>query len=163
MRTIKASRSLAVPAGVTVSINTRVVRVKGPRGVLVRDFGYQQIELILEKGGKSIRAELWFGDRKALACIRTTLSHIKNMIIGVTKGYLFKMRMVYNHFPISVNIEKAGKLVEVRNFLGEKRVRVVPMLGDVTCARSTDGTKDEIILSGSDLDHVSFITDINSI
>jgi large subunit ribosomal protein L9e len=155
MRTIKASRTLAVPEGVTVNINTRVVRVKGPRGVLQRDFGYQQIDLVLEKEGRLVRAELWFGDRKALAGIRTTITHIKNMIVGVTKGYLFKMRMVYNHFPISVNIENAGKVVEVRNFLGEKRVRVVPMLGDVTCNRSTDGTKDEIILQGNDLDAVS--------
>lgn len=56
-----------------------------------------------------------------LACIRTICSHIENMITGVTKGYLYKMRFCYAHFPINVSI--TGRTVEIRNFLGEKRVR----------------------------------------
>lgn len=56
-----------------------------------------------------------------LACIRTICSHVENMITGVTKGYLYKMRFIYAHFPINVSI--TGKTVEIRNFLGEKRVR----------------------------------------
>ena len=35
------------------------------------------------------------------------------------------MRLVYAHFPMNVNIESGNKLVEIRNFLGEKRVRRV--------------------------------------
>ncbi len=38
------------------------------------------------------------------------------------------MRLVYAHFPISVNIENEGTKVEIRNFLGEKRVRIVDLL-----------------------------------
>ena len=34
---------------------------------------------------------------------------------------------MYAHFPININIAKDGTLVEVRNFLGEKRVRSVNM------------------------------------
>lgn len=56
-----------------------------------------------------------------LACIRTICSHVENMITGVTKGYLYKMRFCYAHFPINVSI--TGRTVEIRNFLGEKRVR----------------------------------------
>jgi len=134
-------------------IKTRRVTVTGPRGTLSRSFSHLAINLRVE--GKTVKAELWFGNRLAIACIRTVLTHINNMIIGVTKGYLFKMRLVYNHFPISVTTEKNGKEVQVRNYLGEKRVRVVPMIADVICKRSEDGTKDEIILSGNDLDAVS--------
>lgn len=43
------------------------------------------------------------------------------------------MRLVYAHFPVNVNIEKSGKSVEIRNFLGEKRVRRVRTGG--FCAR----------------------------
>ena len=35
------------------------------------------------------------------------------------------MRLVYSHFPINVSIEKNGKQLAIRNFLGEK-VRPVP-------------------------------------
>ncbi len=38
------------------------------------------------------------------------------------------MRLVYAHFPININIVEDGKVVEIRNFLGEKRVRVAKML-----------------------------------
>jgi hypothetical protein len=34
---------------------------------------------------------------------------------------------VYAHFPININIENNGGKIEIRNFLGEKRVRVVDM------------------------------------
>jgi len=157
MRLIKTVKTLAIPKDVKVTIKSRFVRVKGPRGVLTRDFGHQQIDLILESTpkGQVIRAELWNGDRKTIACIRTVISHIKNMVTGVTKGFLFKMKMVYAHFPISVNIENSGKRVEVRNFLGEKLVRVVELAGDTTAKRSEDGTKDEITLSGSSVDALS--------
>jgi len=155
MRTIYSSRTLAVPEGVTVAIKTRVVTVTGPRGTLSRSFGHQAIDLLLEKNGRLIRAELWFGNRKSIACIRTVLTHIRNMMTGVTKGYLYKMRLVYNHFPISLTMEKAGKEVQIRNFLGEKEVRIIDMIDEVVCKRSEDGTKDEIIVSGNNLDAVS--------
>jgi len=35
---------------------------------------------------------------------------------------------VYAHFPINANIENEGTKIEIRNFLGEKRVRIVNML-----------------------------------
>ncbi len=53
---------------------------------------------------------------------------LQNLIKGVTVGFEYKMRLVYAHFPISVNIEDEGTKVEIRNFLGEKRVRIVDLL-----------------------------------
>jgi large subunit ribosomal protein L9e len=46
------------------------------------------------------------GARKNIATLRTVKSIINNLITGVTKGYKYKMRYVYAHFPINVNIEK---------------------------------------------------------
>lgn len=44
--------------------------------------------------------------------------------------------------------------MEIRNFLGEKRVRVVSMLPGVKIERSAD-VKDELVLSGNDVELVS--------
>ncbi|CAN0359597.1 unnamed protein product, partial [Ectocarpus sp. 12 AP-2014] len=89
---------------------------------------------------------------RQLACIRTICSHIENMITGVTKGYLYKMRFCYAHFPINVSI--TGKTVEIRNFLGEKRVRRVELAPGVDYVRTSD-VKDQIELSGNDIQAVS--------
>ena len=136
---------------VEVEINARSVKVTGPRGSLTRDF--KHINMDLRKVGKnSIRVDLWFANRKQLACVRTVCSHIDNMIVGVTRGFLYKMRFVYSHFPINVTLN--GNDVEIRNFLGEKRVRKVKLLEGVKYVRSAD-VKDQIELSGNDIAMVS--------
>jgi len=76
------------------------------------------------------------------------------MITGVTKGFLYKMRAVYAHFPINCIIQESGHKLEIRNFLGEKTVRHVDMLGGVTVAESK-AQKDELILEGNDIENVS--------
>eukprot|EP00479_Gromia_sphaerica_P012505 TRINITY_DN662_c0_g1_i1.p1 TRINITY_DN662_c0_g1~~TRINITY_DN662_c0_g1_i1.p1 ORF type:complete len:121 (+),score=20.40 TRINITY_DN662_c0_g1_i1:363-725(+) len=84
------------------------------------------------------------------------------MVTGVTKGFRYKMRLVYAHFPINVTIvdkvtkevQEIGDLVEIRNFLGERRTRRVEMLGGVVITRS-EIVKDELILEGNDIDNVS--------
>lgn len=64
------------------------------------------------------------------------------------------MRSVYAHFPINITIHEEGKLVEIRNFLGEKIIRRVRMRDGVSCYNSP-GVKDEITLDGNDLELVS--------
>ena len=98
--------------------------------------------------------DLWFGLHKNISVVRTICSHIRNMITGVTHGYRYKMRFVYAHFPINVAINKDGTKVEIRNFLGEKRVRHIHMQEGVTVTKS-EAQKDEIILEGNDIEAVS--------
>jgi large subunit ribosomal protein L9e len=132
------------------------VTVTGPRGVLERDFGHMPIEMELTqvKGKQVLNCTMWFCKSKSKAGINTVISHVKNMAHGVTKGWKYKMRLVYAHFPISVSIEDAGKKVEIRNYLGEKYVRQVPMHTGVTVERSAD-VKDELVLIGTSKDSVS--------
>jgi large subunit ribosomal protein L9e len=156
MRTINASKEVSIPVGVTCAIKSRIVVVTGPRGTLERDFKFTKIDLKVIGEGKTqkVVAELWFGNKKALAGVRSVISAINNMIIGVTKGYEYKMRMVYSHFPINVSIENGGKEIAIRNFLGEKVVRIVNTLAGVEVERSAD-VKDELVLRGSDINNVS--------
>merc|ERR1711990_392170 len=117
--------------------------VTGPRGKLERSFKHVQLDMRMVSPQK-LRVDLWFGTRKQVATIRTICSHIENMIVGVTRGFLYKMRFVYSHFPINVSL--SGDNVEIRNFLGERRVRKVKLPEGVKYVRSED-TKDQIELS----------------
>eukprot|EP00201_Polytomella_parva_P015892 CAMPEP_0175066836 /NCGR_PEP_ID=MMETSP0052_2-20121109/16745_1 /TAXON_ID=51329 ORGANISM="Polytomella parva, Strain SAG 63-3" /NCGR_SAMPLE_ID=MMETSP0052_2 /ASSEMBLY_ACC=CAM_ASM_000194 /LENGTH=190 /DNA_ID=CAMNT_0016333613 /DNA_START=53 /DNA_END=625 /DNA_ORIENTATION=+ len=156
MKQLISSQDIVVPDACSIEVKGRAVRVKGPRGVLTKDFRHLAVDMFLTEvdGKKKLKVETHFGKKKQLASIRTAISHVKNMFTGVTKGFEYKMRLVYAHFPINVAIEKQGTVVELRNFLGEKRVRVVNMLPGVKIVRS-DGVKDELVLSGNDIESVS--------
>ena len=68
------------------------------------------------------------------------------MIKGVTKGFQYKLRSVYAHFPINASIENKGKQITVRNFLGEKSPVVRQMPEGVVIAA---GGKDEFVIEVS--------------
>lgn len=143
------------PDAVTVSVGARTVTVTGPRGTLKREF--KSINFAAEMRGKrSMRVDMWFGNRKQMACLRTLCSHIENMITGVSTGFTYKMRAAHAHFPINVAFSKdsGSEVVEVRNFLGERRVRKVKLHEGVKITRS-ENVKDEFVLTGNDVEKVS--------
>ncbi|KAG4306360.1 hypothetical protein PORY_000348 [Pneumocystis oryctolagi] len=153
MKDIYKQQELAIPSDVTVNIKARIVQVTGPRGVLTKNFRHIHME-IAKIHPRRLRLAMWKGGKKQTACLRTVRTLIHNMIVGVTQGYRYKMRFVYAHFPINVSLSDDRKVVEIRNFLGEKVVRRVTLLEGVT-AEFSKNQKDEIILEGISLDNVS--------
>jgi large subunit ribosomal protein L9e len=142
---------------VKVSIKTRTVTVEGPRGKLVKDLGHLAVNFTQPKKNV-ISIEIHHGNRKNVATLRTVRTLINNLIVGVTKGFKYKMRYVYAHFPINVNVEKNNATglfeVEIRNFIGEKIVRRVVMQPGVDVEISKN-QKDELVLFGNGLENVS--------
>ncbi|KAI0269111.1 ribosomal protein L6 [Gloeopeniophorella convolvens] len=155
MRDVLQTEELEIPEGVTVSVKSRVIAVTGSRGTLTKNIRHVNMDIRLIKGkANKVTLAVWQGNRKHVACLRTIKSLILNMITGVTKGFLYKMRAVYAHFPINCIIQDDGRKLEIRNFLGEKTVRHVDMLEGVTVYESK-AQKDELILEGPDIEHVS--------
>ncbi|KAI9790249.1 MAG: hypothetical protein M1816_005274 [Peltula sp. TS41687] len=157
MHYIHSSETLTVPEGVKVQIKSRIVTVEGPRGKLTKDLSHLAV-CFSHPRKDTIVIELHHGVRKNIAALRTVRTLINNLIIGVTKGFRYKMRYVYAHFPINVNIEKNNETglfeVEIRNFIGEKIVRRVTMHAGVDVETSKN-QKDEIQLTGISLENVS--------
>ena len=58
--------------------------MKGPRGVLRKDFRHMSID-IRKISKNKILVEKWFGIKKELAAVKTVCSHIQNMFKGVVK------------------------------------------------------------------------------
>ncbi|EGO02187.1 hypothetical protein SERLA73DRAFT_49507 [Serpula lacrymans var. lacrymans S7.3] len=156
MRDVLKTEELDIPEGVTIEIKSRIIKVTGSRGTLTKNVRHVDMDIQVVKSPKSNKVTLavWQGGRKHVACLRTIRSLINNMVIGVTKGFLYKMRAVYAHFPINCIIQEQGQAVEIRNFLGEKTVRNVKMLDGVTVSESK-AQKDELILEGNDVENVS--------
>ena len=153
MKTIQSAQTVKIPEGIKCSVKNRKVTIKGKRGILIRSFAHTQLDIKLINKN-TLQVQKWFGIRKELATVRTVCSHVENMIVGVTRGFQYKMRSVYAHFPINVTTQDANKTVEIRNFLGEKILRRVVMQPGVTCVNSPN-VKDELILAGNDIELVS--------
>ncbi|XP_027166929.1 60S ribosomal protein L9-2-like isoform X1 [Coffea eugenioides] len=155
MKTILALETMDIPGGVKIKMKAKQIEVEGPRRKLTRNFKHLNLDfqLITDEatGKRKLKVDTWFGSCKTTAAIRTALSHVENLIIGVTKGYCYKMRFVYAHFPINASITSSNRSIEIRNFLGEKKV---DMLEEVTVIRS-EKVKDELVLDSNDIELVS--------
>nr|AHB12455.1 60S Ribosomal Protein L9 [Pantala flavescens] len=153
MKQLVTNQTVKIPEGLTCSVKSRRVTVKGPRGVLTRSFKHLALDICM-LNPRTLKVEKWFGTKKEIAAVRTVCSHIENMLKGVTKGFQYKMRAVYAHFPINCVTTDSNSVVEVRNFLGEKYIRRVKMAPGVTVVNSAK-QKDELILEGNSIEDVS--------
>lgn len=147
MRLPEISKTIQVPDDVTLSLVNKKITVNGTKGSLTRDFSYATVAI--EGEGKEIRISAKWPRKKEASLVGTIYSHIQNMIIGVTKGFSYKMKIVFSHFPISVKLQDKSILIE--NFTGERRPRLVKILGDVKVKIDPE----DIILSGVNLEEVS--------
>merc|ERR1712006_39026 len=119
MKTINAKASVTIPDNVKCELKSRVVKITGPRGVLTKSFRHMSVDMYMP-AEKSLAVEKWFASSKELSVIKTVTSHIQNMIDGVTKGFQYRMKMVYAHFPTNAQIGAGGKDVDIVNFIGQK-------------------------------------------
>ncbi len=115
-----------IPEGIQLSLDGTLVKVKGPKGELIRDFRHPKISIKLE-GNKLtfIGSEV---SKEVKAILGTYKAHVENMIKGVTDGFTYEMKIVYSHFPMTV--KQSGNFIEIHNFLGEKAPRKARIVGD---------------------------------
>ncbi|MDR0767624.1 MAG: 50S ribosomal protein L6 [Methanosarcinales archaeon] len=119
------SRTVEVPAGVTIAYENRIMTVKGPKGENAKELYYPGIVISVGDGEIVVDSEVERKQYKAM--VGTYASHVSNMIKGVTEGFEYKMSIVYSHFPMQTKVE--GKTFVISNFLGEKKPRVAKIVG----------------------------------
>lgn len=130
---------IPIPDGITVTVD-EAVTVKGSKGTLERNFNNRSIQIKVEDD--KVVVEAHFPKKKDKAMLGTIRSHINNMIIGLTDGFNYKMKIVYAHFPMTV--KKAGNKVTIENFLGERHPRTAKIVGNADVQIKGD----EVIVSG---------------
>merc|ERR1712159_177630 len=153
MKSVHSKLTITIPAGVTVDIKSRNVVVKGPRGTLTKSFKHMQIDLF-KSASDTIQIEKWFALSKENAVLKTCSSHIQNMITGVTKGFKYRMKMVYAHFPTNAQIAGDAKSVDMVNFIGQKVKFNIQALDGVKIERDPKANT-ELLISGNVIESVS--------
>ncbi len=147
MRVMEVEKTVEIPEGVDAKIEGRVVTLSGEKGTLTRDFSHAPLSI--KKEEKSIKIWAKWPRKKEAAIVGTVSSHIKNMMTGVTKGFTYKLKIVFSHFPIAVKIE--GRNVLIENFTGERSSRVARIVGDAEVSVKSD----DVIVQGANLEDVS--------
>ncbi len=139
-------KSVDIPEGVTVKIDGRTVTVKGPKGEQTRTFPISLIRMIKE--GNTVTLFTEYPRKKDNALLGTFLSHVQNMMLGVSKGFQYKMKIVYSHFPVKASAK--DDIFVIDNFLGEKHPRTADIIGDTKVTVKGD----MVTLEGSNKEHV---------
>ncbi|UCH32084.1 MAG: 50S ribosomal protein L6 [Candidatus Bathyarchaeota archaeon] len=147
MRLFKVEKTVEIPEEVNVEIDGRVVTISGEKGTLTRDFSHAPISI--QKEGSRIIVGMDWPRKKEAATAGTISSHIKNMILGTTKGFTYKLKIVFSHFPISVKVQEGEVLIE--NFTGERGQRRAKIVGETKVLVKTE----DVIAQGINLEDVS--------
>lgn len=135
-----------IPEGVSVDLENKRITVTGERGEVSRDFSHVRVQLGLDV--EEIR--IWaVNPRKRDASLVNTIStHIRNMIKGVTRGFTYRLKIIFVHFPMTVRIQ--GRRVVIHNFIGERRPREATIVGSAKV--SVDG--EDVVVQGVDIEEV---------
>lgn len=125
-----------VPQGITVNVVGNKVKVTGPQGNVEKEIKSKVI--IVKLDTDKIILESKNDRKKTLSILNTSKSIVKNMFSGVKKKYVYTLRGVYSHFPITLAVK--GKQFVITNYLGEKNPRVINILDNV-----------EVVIKGKDV------------
>jgi len=135
-----------VPPEVKATLDVRILSIKGKLGEAKKRFDKVNVNLSVE--GSRIVVSPFSAKKKDNVIINTVSSLVNNMVAGVTKGYTYRLKVVYAHFPITVKTK--GDQVLVENFVGERSPRMARIVGD--CKVSAEG--DDVIVKGVSLEDV---------
>jgi large subunit ribosomal protein L6 len=144
------SKELVIPENVNMELNGNKIKISGPKGALEKRIEASR-EIKIEKSENKLKVSSESDKKKVKAMVGTVIAHARNMIEGVTKGFTYRLKVVYSHFPVTIKVEKDKVLVQ--NFLGERNPRVAPMVDGVDV--KAEGT--DITITGMDKDKVSMM------
>lgn len=136
-----------IPQNVNVKIEKGNVTVSSGDINLSRKFAYPGVTIESTDGKITLSSKT---DNKTMKrMINTFRSHIRNMVIGAQKEYVYELKIVFKHFPIT--LEQQGSKILIKNFLGERKDRVAKIVEDVR----VEVKGSDIFVSGHDKEKVS--------
>src|SRR2546429_4627380 len=142
-------RTVSIPDHVSVQVEGRTVKVKGPLGSLQEDLSHLPVSINVDDN--KVRLETTWPRKRELGMLGTAAAHIRNMLKGVTDGYRYELKSVYAHFPVTIKADERNKEVRIENFTGEKTPRHAKILENVKVTVKGE----DVVVEGSSLASVS--------
>ena len=126
---LTVTESTPILENVTLTIaEGGVVTVKGQKGEITRTFYDPQVVISQKDGELVVVAK--DATRREKKRLFTYIAHIKNMMQGVTRQHVYKVKVCSGHFPMNVTVN--NNELSVKNFLGEKLPRTTKITEGVS-------------------------------
>jgi len=139
---------ILLPSEVSITKDQNVLTAKGSYGSVKKDFTKMPAIIDLQDNKITIKSH---GNRKKdFALVNTIQSVINNMIKGSSKGFTYRLKIVFAHFPITVKIK--NREVYVENFFGERSARTSKIIGGDTKV-TVEG--EDVVITGPNIENVS--------
>ena len=115
---------IEIPAGIEAEIDGSTIKIK--KGSKEMQRAYSGFNLKKEDNNLILSCKKATKNEKKM--IKTIKAHIKNMILGLDKNFVYKLKVCAVHFPMAVSIDKEKKELLIKNFLGEVKSRTAKIL-----------------------------------
>lgn len=135
-------RPVAVPSGVTATVDGQTVKMKGPKGQL-QFVVHDDVEVKLENGQVKVNPRL--ETNRARALYGTARAQVANLVEGVTKGFEKKLEIT----GVGYRAAMQGKNLQLALGYSHDVVYAIPEGITITVPKPT-----EITVTGSDIQRV---------
>lgn len=123
---IQIQEVIEVPFGIQIEIENKLLKIKKDNLNIERKIkGNFNIKL---EGSKIILSNTK-STKKEKRNIKSNAAHIRNLLNGLNKKYIYRLQVCFVHFPVTISLQ--GKELVIKNFLGEKRERRAKILDNV--------------------------------
>jgi large subunit ribosomal protein L6 len=115
----KNMRKVELPSGVKATVVGKTVTLSAGNRVVTKAFSAEGVEVKAESNHVLLTADS--ASNRYISKMNAMVSHLENMAKGTQKDFEYRMTVVFSHFPMTVNVK--DNIVEINNFLGEKKPR----------------------------------------
>ncbi len=138
----KIEEKIEIPENVSVEEHGDEIKVSGENGESSKKFTHPTIHVSVEDEEIVVHVEEPSKQEKAL--LGTYKSHVDNMVQGAQEDFVYKLKIIYSHFPMEVNADQNN--VIIKNFVGENKPRKAPIEGPT----KVEIEGDEVVVRGPD-------------
>lgn len=135
-------RPVAVPSGVTATVDGQTVKMKGPKGQL-QFVVHDDVEVKLDSGQVKVKPR--YETNRARALYGTARAQVANLVEGVTKGFEKKLEIT----GVGYRAAMLGKNLQLALGYSHDVVYAIPEGITITVPKPT-----EITVTGSDIQRV---------
>jgi large subunit ribosomal protein L6 len=138
------TKEITLNDGVSAHLTGSILKIKGPKGEVSRDFHHPRVSVKVEGNKIIIQTKRATKGEKTL--YGSTVSHIKNIVQGVKSPHVYKLKICSGHFPMNVTV--VGTELVVKNFFGE----TIPRKIQIPKGAEVKVNGNEVTVSSPDLE-----------